>query len=105
MAARKRPYSEPEAISAFLPKVLREIRPPRRGALEQLRAAWVAAAGEAAARGTKVVSCESGTLHVKVTSAALRHHLATFRNEELLKALGEALPAARIRSIRYRIGG
>lgn len=98
---KKRPYREPESIADIVGGVLQGMRPRMAGPLGKLREAWPSIAGaEVAAKG-KLASLEGGVLRIQIASAALRHHLSTFRSTELLGKLREAVPEARLRSLRF----
>jgi len=65
---------------------------------------WAETVGPETAARTRVTGLGQGVLRVDVASAALKHHLGTFRREELVAELSRRLPEARIREIRYRVG-
>jgi len=83
----RRPYQEPRLIGDLLPGILRGLRPKNRRGLARIQEAWVAVAGEKTAARSKVTSLEGGVLRIELQSAALKHHLATFRSAELLEEL------------------
>ena len=95
---------DPQAVTEILPGVLRELRPKNRGNLDAFRAAWEEVVGGESARRARVVAYGNGTLVVEVASAAVKHHLATFRAAEILAELGRRVPRAGLRAIRYRVG-
>ena len=64
--------------------------------------AWQKVAGEMAA-STQVGSLRRGTLEILVANSLVMQEL-TFRKEELLAQLQEALPETTIKQIRFRIG-
>ena len=72
--------------------------------IEDVRTAWVRAAGEATAAHTSVRSLAEGVVWVDVDSAALCHRLAAFEKERLLVALTEELTRAHVTDIRFRLG-
>jgi predicted nucleic acid-binding Zn ribbon protein len=84
--------------------VLREIKPRRGGTLAAIQEIWPDLAGAETAARTRLVSLQGGVLTVEVTSAALKHHLSTFRSEELLAGLRERLPDTPVRALRCRPG-
>jgi hypothetical protein len=99
----KRPRIEPKALSEIVPSVLKEIEGGRGGeALREVRAAWPEIVGAMEARRAKPVALREGTLDVSVESAALRHHLSTFRGGDILEALRRRFPKAGIRAVRFR---
>ncbi|MGQ0613603.1 MAG: DUF721 domain-containing protein [Planctomycetaceae bacterium] len=99
----KRPYREPEPIADILGGVLQGMRPRTAGALRKLREAWPAIAGADVAAKARLASLEGGVLRLQLASAALRHHLATFRSTELLARLREVAPEAHLRSLRFEL--
>jgi predicted nucleic acid-binding Zn ribbon protein len=101
MKSRRR---EPAPLSEIVPDVLREVRPRRRAVLERARKAWREVVGEPAGSRTRVTALDGGVLEVEVASAALKHHLATFRREEILSGLRERLGAAAPTRLRFRVG-
>lgn len=72
--------------------------------IEDVRAAWVRAAGEETAAHTCVRSLRDGVVWVDVDSAALCHRLAAFDRERLLVALTEGLTRAHVTDLRFRLG-
>ncbi len=105
MVRRRRPYVEPEPLSSVLPRLMREFGPRRTGVIDLLRRAWPAAVGEATAARARPAGWRDGVLTVRVSSAAVKHDLSTFRAEAVLRGLREAVPEANLRSIRYQVGG
>ena len=102
MKRRKSP--EPVPVGEILPELLRGIRASRRGPAEKVRAIWPHIAGEAVARRCRIAGCEDGVVTVEVASAALKHDLATFRREALLRDLREKLPGLALRDLRFKVG-
>lgn len=66
-------------------------------------AAWREAAGELAAKYTRVGSLRRGTLEVIVLSSTLVQELV-FQKPTLLKTLNEQLPDEGIDNLRFRVG-
>jgi len=64
---------------------------------------WRAVVGEELSQFTEVVTIRRGTLEVLVANSLLMQEL-TFRKEELLGSLQEALPDAGIKQLRLRVG-
>jgi predicted nucleic acid-binding Zn ribbon protein len=95
--------ADPAALSDILPGVLREVR-PRRNPIEKIRRIWAEVVGPEAAPRTRPLALEQGVLQVEVASAALKHHLSTFRAQEVLDGLRERLENVRIKQVRYRLG-
>jgi predicted nucleic acid-binding Zn ribbon protein len=67
------------------------------------QAAWLAAAGEQLATVSEVGPFRRGTLEVIVANSLLMQEL-TFRKEELLARLQQALPDAGLRQLRFKVG-
>jgi predicted nucleic acid-binding Zn ribbon protein len=102
---RRGGYREPRSIREFLPAVFRRLHAPGGARLERLRRLWVEVAGPETASRTRLLSLEGGVLTVGVESSALKHDLATFRREELLRRLREGAPDVALRELRFRAGG
>jgi predicted nucleic acid-binding Zn ribbon protein len=66
-------------------------------------AAWQAAAGERLARHTRPGRLRRGLLDITVTNSTVVQEL-TFQKQRILAELQAALPTARIRDLRFRIG-
>ena len=101
---RERPYQEPEAVGNLIPKLLKHMKPRASDSLKALREIWPGLVGEAVAKRSRVFSFHSGEIVLEVSSSALRQDLGTFRREELLKALREALPETPISGLKCRVG-
>ena len=52
---------------------------------------------------TRVVEVKRGKLHVIVTNSVVMQEL-TFRKQDLVRAMAEALPDHNIKEIRFRVG-
>jgi len=65
--------------------------------------AWREAAGELAARYTRVGALRRGTLEVIVMNSTLVQEL-TFQKPTLLKLLARLLPDERLQDLRFRVG-
>jgi predicted nucleic acid-binding Zn ribbon protein len=66
-------------------------------------AAWQAAAGPALARFTRPGQIRRGMLEVTVANSTIVQEL-TFQKQRILAALQAALPDARLRDLRFRLG-
>ncbi len=80
----------------------------RRGYAQQqsaaaLEAAWNEAVGAPAAEYTRVGSLRRGTLEVIVANSTLVQELV-FQKPQVLESLGQLLPDANIKNIRFRVG-
>lgn len=73
-------------------------------ALGDLEAAWAVAAGEVAARHTKVDGLRRGVLGVIVAHPTLLEELASFQKSNLLASLRQSLAGTPIHDIRFRVG-
>ena len=96
-------YQEPSALRDVVPGVLRELR-PHSPILARLRKAWADVVGEDAAVRTRPAGLEQGVLTVHVASAALKHHLSTFRRDEILDGLRRRVPGVPLEEVRFRVG-
>jgi predicted nucleic acid-binding Zn ribbon protein len=65
--------------------------------------AWQAAAGELAARYSRVGAIRRGRLEVTVANSTLVQEL-TFQKTALLETLARLLPDERIQDLRFRVG-
>ena len=65
--------------------------------------AWQAAVGEELATMTQVGGVRRGVMEIVVANSLLMQEL-TFRKEDLLASLQQALPEAAIKQIRFRVG-
>jgi predicted nucleic acid-binding Zn ribbon protein len=65
--------------------------------------AWQAAAGQELANMTQVAALRRGVLEVLVANSLLMQEL-TFRKEELLKNLQQALPNDGVKQLKFKIG-
>jgi predicted nucleic acid-binding Zn ribbon protein len=65
--------------------------------------AWQAALGEELAALTQIGGVRRGVMEVVVANSLLMQEL-TFRKEELLTSLQQALPEAAIKQLRFRVG-
>ena len=101
---RPRGSRQPRLISELLPGVLKGLRGPKGSRMERLGPVWVEVAGESTATRTRLSGLESGVLTIEVESAALKHHLTTFRRETLLGQLQERLPDLPLHDLRFRVG-
>ena len=101
---KRKAYREPARIGDLLPGILRGLRPRRRALLESVRAAWPEIVGESVAGKSRVASLSEGVLRVELESAALKQHLSTFRNAEILEELKKRFPAAAFKGVRYVVG-
>ena len=66
-------------------------------------AAWQEAAGPALARFTRAGRIRRGQLEISVANSTIVQEL-TFQKERILATLQAALPEARIRDLRFRLG-
>lgn len=70
---------------------------------EQLAAAWTEAVGAAMAPYSRPVGVRRGVLEVTVSASAVMQEL-TFEKQTLLAAMQQAMPDARIKQLRLRVG-
>ena len=71
--------------------------------LEHLQDAWCQAAGQPAAKYTRVGALRRGVLEVLVANSVLLQELAGFQKQRLLANLRSILDAQEIRDIRFRL--
>jgi hypothetical protein len=100
----RRPYREPTKIRDLLPGVLRGLKPRHRSLLKSVRAVWPEIVGGKVAARSRVASLSDGVLRIELESAALKQHLATFKNVEILEEIKKRFPRAAFSGIRYAIG-
>lgn len=72
--------------------------------LEELRRAWIEAAGTEVAEQTRVRSLRRGVLSIEVQSGPLAFELAGFRRAELLEKVREHAPDQEIAALHFRQG-
>jgi predicted nucleic acid-binding Zn ribbon protein len=70
---------------------------------DALHAAWCEAAGELAARYTRVGAIKRGKLEVVVANSTLLQELS-FRKRALVEAISRAIPEQRIDDLKFRLG-
>lgn len=73
-------------------------------ALDEVRRAWLAAAGAEVGGHTRVASLRRGVLTVEVDSPPLCHKLASFDKERLLVAIKERVRKSEVSELRFRLG-
>ena len=95
--------SEPESLSDVLSKLFALRGYGRVRGDQQLKETWEAAAGEAIASQTKVLSLRNGVLQIGVSNSALMSELASFHKVELLERLQEQNKRVSIRDLRFRL--
>ena len=93
----------PETIGNILAELMARQGFARCQGASRCEDAWRQAAGELAARHTRVGAIRSGRLEVIVANSTVLHEL-TFRKAELVKALTQLLPDQPIRDLRFRVG-
>lgn len=87
----------------MLPAVLRGLQGTATGPVERARRAWAEVVGPLVASRTRVAAVENGQLRIEVASAALKHDLVTFRQQEIVRGLSERLQDMGIRGVSYRV--
>lgn len=101
---RKRRKGEPASLRQLVPAVLRGLKGSVLGPVARVREVWPEVVGPALAARTRVASVDEGRVRVEVASAAVRHDLAVFRRQDVLRGLRERLPELKIREVSYRLG-
>lgn len=69
---------------------------------EELQHGWSSSVGKLE-KFTRAVEVKRGTLHVVVSNSVVMQEL-TFRKQDLVRLMAEALPDHKIKEIRYRVG-
>jgi predicted nucleic acid-binding Zn ribbon protein len=72
--------------------------------MEEIRRAWVEAAGESVAGHTRVRSLREGVLVVDVDSGPLCHRLNAFQRSDLLTGIQSRIKEAWVTDLRFRLG-
>ena len=98
----RRRGGDPERVGDILARFLKEAKSRESRVPADLDAIWREAAGEVAARHSRVASFRRGVLTVEVFSAALHQELEVYRREDLLKALQARFPGG-IDRISFRL--
>lgn len=100
---RRRFYAQrPKRIDNVLAQVVQRKGYAQLRAAGEREEAWQAAVGEVASQ-TRLGSFRRGVLEVLVANSLLLQEL-TFRKEDLLKKLQQALPDTGVRQIKFRVG-
>jgi predicted nucleic acid-binding Zn ribbon protein len=94
---------EPKKIGDVLAQLITARGYGRIQSIENVAAAWQAAAGEALARSSRPGQLKRGVLEVTVTNSTVVQEL-TFQKQPILTALQTQLPDAKIRDLRFRVG-
>jgi predicted nucleic acid-binding Zn ribbon protein len=93
----------PKAIKDVVAQLITARGYGRIQATADFTAAWNAAAGETFAQYTLPGRLKRGVLEVTVTNSIVIQEL-TFQKEQILAALREQCPDAKIRDVKFRIG-
>ena len=101
----RRPDGAPPTLGAALAELIRIKGVAGAGGDAELSKHWRAAAGDRVADRTRVVGVRNGALHVGVQNSALLGELASFHKSRLLDEMKRRLPAARIRSVKFKLNG
>lgn len=102
---RRRHYARrPKKIADVLAQLITARGYGRIQADADFATAWQAAAGETLARYTLPGRLRRGVLEITVGNSTIIQEL-TFQKQRILADLQEQLPTARIRDLRFRIGG
>lgn len=101
---RKRHYaSSPHQIGKVLARLVSRRGYAQIRVSETQEKAWQTVVGAELAGVTQFGKLSRGTLHVVVANSLLMQEL-TFRKEQLLAGLQEALPEAGVKQIRFKVG-
>jgi len=93
----------PKPIGSILSELMARRGYARVQSARAYETAWREAAGELAARYTRVGALRRGTLEVIVMNSTLVQEL-TFQKPTLLKLLARLLPDERLQDLRFRVG-
>jgi predicted nucleic acid-binding Zn ribbon protein len=93
----------PESIGNILAELMARRGFARVQSAAACEDAWRQAAGDLAARYTRVGSVRRGKLEVTVANSTLVQELS-FQKAALLRKLSRLLPDERIRDLRFRVG-
>ena len=96
--------NDPRPIGDFLKSVLGRPAAARQRKVDTARAAWVRIVGDDVASQTSVRSLKRGVLVIEVHSAALCHHLDSFRKTVILIQMSQLAPKVEVQDLRFRIG-
>jgi len=100
----RRSYARrPKKIADVVAQLIAQRGYGRIDANEQLTDVWAAAAGEPLATYSRPGKLRRGTLEVTVTNSTIMQEF-TFQKQRILAELGRALPDAKIRDLRFRVG-
>lgn len=69
---------------------------------EELQQGWSSAVGSLQ-KFTRAIEVKRGTLHVVVSNSVVMQEL-TFRKQDLVRLMAEALPDHNIKELRYKVG-
>jgi len=95
--------AQPQRIGNILAELMARQGFARVAAAAGYESAWRQAAGELAARYSRVGLLRRGKLEVTVAHSTLLQELS-FRKPALLKALASLLPNQQIKDLRFRLG-
>jgi predicted nucleic acid-binding Zn ribbon protein len=100
----KRSYARrPKKIADVIAQLINQRGYGRVEANRELADVWAAAAGEPLATHSRPGNIRRGTLEITVTNSTIMQEF-TFQKESILAALGQKLPDAKIRELRFRVG-
>jgi len=100
----RRTYARrPKKIADVIAQLITQRGYGRIQANEELADVWAAAAGEPLASFSRPGKIRRGTLEITVTNSTIMQEF-TFEKERILANLGQKLPDAKIRNLRFRVG-
>lgn len=99
----KTPKRGTSALNDIVGGVLKNLGGEARLTEEDVAEAWRSAAGEKAAKHSRLVSLRRGTAFINVDRSSWLYEL-TVRKKELIASLGEALRGKKVKDLRFRIG-
>ena len=101
--SRKPKQRGPQPISSVLSELMARRGLGRTISTAHLETAWREAAGESAARFTRVGAVRRGRLEVIVANSTLVQEL-TFQKSDIIRRLADRLPDQKIGDLRFRVG-
>lgn len=99
----KRQRTKERSIENIIKDVIKDLSGRGRVSEEEVSGAWLAAAGEKAAKHTKPVSIKRSVLTVNVDASGWLYEL-TIKKRDLLKKMEGKIRGKKLKEIRFRIG-
>jgi predicted nucleic acid-binding Zn ribbon protein len=103
MSGMKKERTKQKSIENIVKDVIKNLSGAGRVSEEEVFGAWVAAAGEKAAKHTRPVSIKKGVMTVNIDGSGWLYEL-TVKKKELLKKLDGKIKGKQVKALRFRIG-